>query len=188
MRKREHEQGRGRETGDRSKVGSVLRAASQCGARTHKPWDHDLSRSLMLNRLSHLGAPMKKIFNKCWKPYYNDLKRRFYWLTNNGPWIQAIEENTEFNIGWLNFWKPWIFSLNCCTKTGTFDITLLFCLLSSSAQSGENGKFSLFSSLLHTLCLEKYLAHSRYSINICWNNNNLKKVCFQKVVISYYKQ
>ena len=27
------------------------------GARTHKPWDHDLNRSRMLNRLSHPGAP-----------------------------------------------------------------------------------------------------------------------------------
>ena len=28
-----------------------------CGAWTHKPWDHDLSQSQMLNPLSHPGAP-----------------------------------------------------------------------------------------------------------------------------------
>ena len=28
-----------------------------CGARSHEPWDHDLSRSGMLSRLSHPGAP-----------------------------------------------------------------------------------------------------------------------------------
>ena len=27
------------------------------GAQTHEPWDYDLSQSLMLNRLSHPGAP-----------------------------------------------------------------------------------------------------------------------------------
>ena len=30
---------------------------ARCGAQTHKPRDHDLSRSEMLNRLSHPGAP-----------------------------------------------------------------------------------------------------------------------------------
>ena len=30
---------------------------AQCGARTHKPWDRDLSRSWTLNLLSHPGAP-----------------------------------------------------------------------------------------------------------------------------------
>ena len=28
------------------------------GAWTHKPWDHDLSQSRMLNRLSHSGVPI----------------------------------------------------------------------------------------------------------------------------------
>ena len=31
------------------------------GAWTHRLWDHDLSRSWMLNRLSHPGAPRKSI-------------------------------------------------------------------------------------------------------------------------------
>ena len=30
---------------------------AQCGARTHEPWDHDLSRSWTLNRLNYPGAP-----------------------------------------------------------------------------------------------------------------------------------
>ena len=30
---------------------------ARCGARTHEPWDHDLSRSRTLNWMSHPGAP-----------------------------------------------------------------------------------------------------------------------------------
>ena len=31
---------------------------AQCGAWTHKPQNHDLSQSRMLNRLSYLGSPV----------------------------------------------------------------------------------------------------------------------------------
>ena len=60
-RETEHEQGRSRERG-RHRIRSRLQAPScqhraRCGARTHEPWDHDLSRSQTLNRLSHPGAP-----------------------------------------------------------------------------------------------------------------------------------
>ena len=51
----------GRERG-RHRIPSRLQALScqhgaRCGARTHRPWDHDLSWSRTLNRLSHPGAP-----------------------------------------------------------------------------------------------------------------------------------
>ena len=50
------------EEGDaESEAGSGLRAVKhrdRRGARTHKPRDHDLSRSRTLNRLSHPGAPL----------------------------------------------------------------------------------------------------------------------------------
>ena len=58
---RQHEQGMGREKG-RHRNWSRLQALS-CqhrawhGAGTHKPWDHDLSRSRRLNQLSHPGTP-----------------------------------------------------------------------------------------------------------------------------------
>ena len=57
----EEESGTGRERG-RHRIWSRLQALScqhraWCGARTHKPWDHDLSRSWTLNQLSHPGAP-----------------------------------------------------------------------------------------------------------------------------------
>ena len=60
QRETEHERGRGRERG-RHRTRSRLQALS-CqprawhGARTHGPWDRDLSWSQMLNRLSHPGA------------------------------------------------------------------------------------------------------------------------------------
>ena len=46
----------------RHRIWSRLQALScqpraQHGAWTHKPWDHDLSRSRTLNRLSHPGTP-----------------------------------------------------------------------------------------------------------------------------------
>ena len=55
------EQGRDRERG-RRRIRSRFQALScqhraRCGAQTHKPGDHDLGQSQMLNRLSHPGAP-----------------------------------------------------------------------------------------------------------------------------------
>ena len=46
----------------RHRIQSRLQAPScqhraQRGARTHEPWDHDLSWSQLLNRLSHPGTP-----------------------------------------------------------------------------------------------------------------------------------
>ena len=60
VRQREHKLGRGRD-GGRHRIRSRLRAPScqrraRCGARTHEPRDHDLSRSPKLNRLSHPSA------------------------------------------------------------------------------------------------------------------------------------
>ena len=57
----EHEQGRGRERG-RHRIRGRLQALSrqpraQRGEQTHRPQDHDLSRSRTLNWLSHPGAP-----------------------------------------------------------------------------------------------------------------------------------
>ena len=61
QRETEHEQGRVRGRG-RQRIGSRLQALScqhrvRRGALTQKPWDHDLSWSQTLNRLSHPGAP-----------------------------------------------------------------------------------------------------------------------------------
>ena len=58
---RQHEWGKNRERG-RHRIWSRLQALScqhrvWCGARTPEPWDHDLSWSRTLNRLSHPGAP-----------------------------------------------------------------------------------------------------------------------------------
>ena len=69
-REREREQERGRERG-RERIPSKHRADSteRCGAPTHKPWDRDLSQSLMLNRLSHPGAQGLLILNKQFSPW-----------------------------------------------------------------------------------------------------------------------
>ena len=69
LRKREteHEQGKGRERG-RHRIQSRLQALScqhrtWCGAWPHELWDHHLSWSRMLNRLSHPGAPPNEFLN-----------------------------------------------------------------------------------------------------------------------------
>ena len=53
------------------------------GARTHEPWNHELSQSLKLNRLSHPGA--QRLFLKeqaslqrCTSIYYN-FKKLHHW-------------------------------------------------------------------------------------------------------------
>ena len=56
----EREWGRGRDRGRQNpKQFQALRCQHRawCRARTHKPGDHDLSRSRTLNQLSHPGAP-----------------------------------------------------------------------------------------------------------------------------------
>ena len=57
----ERERKRERAGGGADRIRNRLQALScqhraWCGAQTHKPWDHDLSQSQMLNRLSHPGA------------------------------------------------------------------------------------------------------------------------------------
>ena len=52
----------GRAERGRHRIRSRLQAPScqhkaQCWAQIHEPWDHDLSQSQMVNRLSHPGAP-----------------------------------------------------------------------------------------------------------------------------------
>ena len=60
--------GRGRERG-RHRIWSRFQALSyqhraRYRARTHEPWDHDLSRSQMLNQLSHPNAPDTWFLNR----------------------------------------------------------------------------------------------------------------------------
>ena len=55
--------GEGQRERGRHRIQSRFQALScqhraQCGARTHGPWDHDLSWSQKVNRLSHPGAPI----------------------------------------------------------------------------------------------------------------------------------
>ena len=62
LRETECEWGRGRERRSH-RIWSRLQAPScqhraRCGARTHEPWDRDLSWSRTLNRRSHPGAPI----------------------------------------------------------------------------------------------------------------------------------
>ena len=45
-----------------SRLWASIQHRAGCGAQTHEPWDHDLSRSQSLSRLSHPGAPRFESF------------------------------------------------------------------------------------------------------------------------------
>ena len=85
QRETEHEQGRSRERG-RHRIGNRLQALS-CqhrawrGARTHGPWDHDLSWSRTLNQPSHPGAP--RICRVSRSGSFNTLREMAYFLLTN---------------------------------------------------------------------------------------------------------
>ena len=42
-----------------------------CGAQTHEPWDHDLSRNQTLNWLSHPGTPSFHVFSSAFIYLFN---------------------------------------------------------------------------------------------------------------------
>ena len=77
QRESEHEQGRGRGRG-RHRIPSRLQALSCQHRAPCRPWDHDLSRSQMLNRLSHPGAPVL--------PWESIVRSKRYWKE---IWIQG---------------------------------------------------------------------------------------------------
>ena len=64
-------------------------------AQTHGRRDHDLSRSRLLNRLSHPGAPLLKSLN----PNIKKKNHTLYWW---GNWDSKIKFSRHFS-GWL----PW---------------------------------------------------------------------------------
>ena len=58
----------GRAERGRHRIPSRLQALScqhraRCRAQTHKPWDHDLSQSRLVNRMSHPGTPKSQTLN-----------------------------------------------------------------------------------------------------------------------------
>ena len=59
------------------------------GAQTHRPRDHDLSRSRPLNRLSHPGAP-RSIFFKPKAGKVSPPGRGFLWVKGGGPSAQKV--------------------------------------------------------------------------------------------------
>ena len=68
-RERDHKQGGGvdREAGSPLNKEPDVRQDSIPG-----PWDHDLSRRQMLNRLSHPGAPYGIVESLCYTPETNN--------------------------------------------------------------------------------------------------------------------
>ena len=81
QRETEHEQAKGSERG-RHRSQRRLQALSRqhrawCGARTHKPWDHDLSQSGTPKRLSHPGAPWVKQILSVYAPLCKSPKQYF---------------------------------------------------------------------------------------------------------------
>ena len=97
-REKEHELGRGRGSG-RHRIGSKLQALS-CqhrawhGARTHKLWGHDLSRSQTFNWLSHPGALI------------------LFWIKQNSTCIELLHKLTWL-VSLVEWGSPGLPAVRC---------------------------------------------------------------------------
>ena len=114
QRETKHERGRVRERG-RHRIRSRLQALScqhraRCRARTHGPWNHDLSQSQTLNQLNHPGAPTSS------------------WSTNllMDPWVVSMSWLLQIVLQWS--WKcSYLFNilfslpLDICPKVEMLD-------------------------------------------------------------------
>ena len=105
QRETEHEQGRGRGEGDR--IWNRLQALScqhraRCGAWTHKLWDHDLSLSQTLNRLSHPGAPRDTDFKEEFKLKWDHLSVPYSNMTD--VFLRRVNLNTS-GYRWKMMWR-----------------------------------------------------------------------------------
>ena len=106
-----HKWRRGRERG-RHRIWSRLQAPScqyraRCGARTHKPWDGDLSQSQTLNWLSHPGVQVYSFLISVssqydtWKPsIQNNWKNE--WMNEWTNESRFRDHNTLGSEGWSN--------------------------------------------------------------------------------------
>ena len=104
----EHKQGRGSERG-RHRIQSRLQAPShqyraRSRVRTHEPWDHELSQSLTLNRLSHQGAPTFFFFK------FIDLfwETETMWVGRGREW----EGDRESQVGSVSLAQSLVWGLN----------------------------------------------------------------------------
>ena len=86
-----------------------------CGTRTHRPPDHDLSRSQMLNWLSHPGTPEHTLLCISFLVCYFVLMSIF-WLTRN--WVWKTSENIYHNFFpcFLYFYKAVNKNVLCTLK------------------------------------------------------------------------
>ena len=75
--------------------GSSCQHRARHGARSHKPWDHDLSWSQTLNRLSHPGASPKTLFTKSLFIYFEVEKE----------WMGGQRERGTEDPTWALCWR-----------------------------------------------------------------------------------
>ena len=110
--------GEGQRERGRHRIGSRLQALScqhraRHGARAHKPWDHDLSWSWMLNQLSYPDTPLLKCFNVFERERERERERRR--VSGGGAErgrprirsrLQALScQHTAWHGAWTH--KPW---------------------------------------------------------------------------------
>ena len=107
-RETEHEKVRER---GRYRIRSRFQALSclhraPCGARTHEPWDHGLSRSQRLNQLSHPCTPevnfLKSLFSRKFKRLLYLYIKKKNLLYKKGVW-RAMEKK-ERSLEKLSFY------------------------------------------------------------------------------------
>ena len=90
---------------DRVWVGEALLHRAWCGARTHKPWDHDLSWSWILNWLSHPGTP-RPFLKKLWllRPIFQLLQLSMRLSTFLCRWLSPSRPEWEGIVRTMLWW------------------------------------------------------------------------------------
>ena len=183
----EHEWGRGRETG-RHRVRSRLhplscRHRAWYGARTQKPWDHDLSQSRLLNRLNH-QAPLEIQRNS--ESSSTELSRQIL------NWLSKDRTQNKFEItAWIllltGFWHrqshlmSWTGFFACVMVKLDYTVSWISFHFSNSVVPRQARKPPLFllaaSQIVLDFCLELNCQPVFYRVPLIFGNHMVLLEC-----------
>ena len=99
--------GRGTER-ENPKQALQCQCRARCGARTHKPWDHDRNWSWLLNQLSHPGSPSlltvstEPVLAKCGGQQHTSASRFLWHLPFGRFLVKCLRRETTPWTAFLN--------------------------------------------------------------------------------------
>ena len=135
-----------------SDAGSVL----YCGAWTHKPWDHDLSRSQALNRPSHPGAPPYSFNVSLWSGNSLNLDSALFALL--GGLVSALWKGSSGSVRDVDCWGS--SSLSLSSQGFPLNFLLVVALYSGSSNKWDCGFYTGVLAILlatnYSLCWSKH--------------------------------